>query len=131
MGRFGSNIARELSERGVKVLGVDFDPELVRRSRKAKQAVVYGDAEDPDLPSILPLSKTRWIVSSLPQVSVNLSLLHALKIYAYEGKTAFTAHNDRDAALLKKAGVDLVLLPFIEAAKEAAQELLQDVSSHW
>ena len=128
MGRFGSNIARELSDRGVRILGVDFDPELIRRSRKAKQAVVYGDAEDPDLPSILPLSKTRWIVSSLPQISVNLCLLHALKTYAYEGKTAFTAHNDRDAELLKKAGVDLVLLPFMEAAKEAAKEILQEVS---
>ncbi|MGA1824711.1 MAG: NAD-binding protein, partial [bacterium] len=128
MGRFGENIARELSERGLRVLGVDFDPELVRRLRKAKKTIIYGDAEDPDLPSSIPLSHIRWVVSSLPQITLNLSLLHALKNYAYEGRTAFTAHNDRDAESLKKAGVDVVLLPFTEAAKEAAQVMLRDVS---
>ena len=124
MGRFGSSLAHELAELGVKVLGVDFDPELIRRRRGTQPVVVYGDADDPDFPSTLPLSSVGWVISSLPQAALNLSLLHALKANAYKGKTAFTAHNDRDAGMLKQAGVDIVLLPFIDAAKKAAQELI-------
>jgi Trk K+ transport system NAD-binding subunit len=125
MGRFGSSLAHELAEQGVKVLGVDFDPELIRCRCDTQPVVVYGDADDPDFPSTLPLSGVEWIISSLPQAALNLSLLHALKAYAYKGKTAFTAHNDQDAEMLKQAGVDRVLLPFIDAAKKAAQELIK------
>jgi hypothetical protein len=124
MGRFGSSIARELTVRGMKVLGVDFDPALVRRSRHSEFPIVYGDADDPEFPATLPLSKAAWVVSSVPQVSVNLALLHGLKHREYHGRTALTVHLERDSQILKAAGADLILSPFVDAAKEAADELL-------
>ncbi len=123
LGRYGKHIARTLTERGRQVLGVDFDPELVHRLRAAGHAVVYGDAADPEFSSTLPLSHARWVVSSIPQVSVNLALLQVLSRDAYAGRIATTAHHEQDVASLKEAGSHLVLLPFQGAAKEAVDEL--------
>jgi len=127
MGRFGSSIARQLAARGARVLGVDFDPELVRRGRHGDVPIVYGDADDAEFLATLPLSEASWVVSSVPLTTVNLSLLQVLKQHEYRGKTAVTVHHDRDIATLRDAGADVVLLPFVDAAKEAADVLLADV----
>lgn len=123
LGRFGNHLYRELTERGHRVLGVDFDPDVVRRLRESGHSVVYGDAEDPEFASSLPLSHARWVVSSVPQIAVNLALLHALVRYGYSGSIAATAHNDRDSAKLKEQGCSMILLPFADAAKEAIDQL--------
>ena len=58
LGRFGTAVFGELLERGDDVLGVDFDPRLGRDEGFAA-AIMYGDAQDPDLPRQLPLRRTR------------------------------------------------------------------------
>jgi len=125
LGRFGNHLASKLIERGRRVLDVDFDPDLVSRLREAGHSVVYGDAEDPDFASTLPLASARWVVSSVPQLSVNLALLHALSRHGYSGRIAATAHNDHDEARLREAGCDLILLPFADAATAAVDELCE------
>lgn len=125
LGRFGNRVAHGLIERGCRVLGVDFDPDLVRRLREAGHSVAYGDAEDPEFASTLPLASTRWVVSAVPQLNVNLALLQALSRHGYSGRIAVTAHNDHDAGRLRDAGSDLILLPFADAAKAAVDELCQ------
>lgn len=123
LGRFGGHIARQLMERDQRVLGVDFDPDLLARVRRSGLSVVYGDAEDPEFASTLPLLHARWIVCSVPQINVNLAMIHALQQHGYDGQIATTAHNDHDATRLKNAGSHLILLPFRDAAKEAADQL--------
>ncbi|HCO24474.1 MAG TPA: sodium:proton exchanger [Gimesia maris] len=123
LGRFGNHITNELSERGRQVLGVDFDPDVVRRLRERDCAVVYGDAEDPVFAATLPLSRADWVVCSVPQQSVNLALLQSLERHGFAGHTATTAHNAHSAEELKKAGSDVVLLPFLDAAKEAVDRV--------
>lgn len=57
LGRFGSGIARELRQRGHRLLDVDFDPDLVRRQEGRDYTVRYGDAEDPEFLAALPLGQ--------------------------------------------------------------------------
>jgi Kef-type K+ transport system membrane component KefB len=123
LGRYGNNIARELSDRSLKVLGVDFDPDVLRRYRECDCAVVYGDAEDPDFAATLPLSHAGWVVSTVPQLAVNLALLQSLARHGFPGRIATTAHNAHSADELRRAGSDIVLLPFHDAAIEAADRL--------
>jgi Kef-type K+ transport system membrane component KefB len=125
LGRFGKNISRELNPRGRRVLGVDFDPDLVNRLRDEGHAVVYGDAEDPEFTSTLPLSQAKWVVSSMPQLELNLALVQGLLRHQYTGRIATTAHSKEAAERLYKAGSDLVLLPFLIAAKEAVEQLCE------
>lgn len=123
LGRYGNHIMQELSRRGWQVLGVDFDPDVVRRMRELGYEVVYGDAEDPVYSAVLPLSGVDWVVSSIPQQSINGTLLQSLDRHGFEGQTALTAHNSQSAEELRNAGSDVVLLPFRDAANEAVDQI--------
>jgi Kef-type K+ transport system membrane component KefB len=123
LGRYGRNIARELSDRGFKVLGVDFDPEVVNFWHRHGLPTLYGDAEDPELFHSIPLAHAKWVINTIRGKDQCLVLLHTLKQHNFKGRIALTAHtvNDRDA--LMNVGADLVLLPFRDAAREAADSL--------
>lgn len=123
LGRYGRNIGRHLRERSLSVLGVDFDPQVVAALRAEGWWAEYGDAEDPEFPCALPLGRCRWIVSTMPHLHTNRSLLLALREHGYRGCIALTAHSSADGRVLEDAGADLVLLPFIDAASEAADRL--------
>jgi Kef-type K+ transport system membrane component KefB len=124
LGRYGGGMADALRERNVRVLGVDFDPQVVRQWRQRGLPVHYGDAEDPELLHHLPLSQATWVVSSAPGLETNFSLLRALRLEGYRGRVAVTAHSQGEADVLESAGADLVLRPFADAAVQAVDELM-------
>jgi Kef-type K+ transport system membrane component KefB len=119
LGRFGERMAINLAAHDMAVLGVDFDPELVRGGGALGIAARYGDAADPEAVGSLPLEGARWVVSSIRSREVNLTLLEALRRHGYRGRVAVAAHADADVPVLKAAGADLVLLPFQDAADQA------------
>lgn len=125
MGRYGFGIAQTLRERGCRVLSIDFNPELVRQGDMAGHPVLYGDAEDPEFIATLPLIHAQWVVSTAREAHINNSLIHALKNLGYRGRVAITA--DKPTKLAQE-GADLVLVPFADAAREAADRLLQQDS---
>ena len=124
LGRYGNHIARHLRERGLNVLGVDFNPGMVADWQKQGFNSVYGDAEDPEYPGTLPLNQAQWVVSTIPQIDVNLALLDALHHYGYSGQKAVTVHSSSDAEILRESGADVILSPFADAAKEAADVMI-------
>lgn len=129
MGRYGKHLAQRLARLETRVLGVDFDPETVAHCRQRGMAIRFGDAEDPAFPETLPLDGARWVVSTLPQLDVNLGLLDALRRHGYRGRVAMTAHAPADILRLEHAGVDRVLQPFDDAAEFAARALGQELHS--
>jgi Kef-type K+ transport system membrane component KefB len=123
LGRFGGAVLEELRAEGVDVLAVDFDPQALRRWQDRGVPVLYGDAEDPELPEALPTARTRWIVSTARQTDAHLALLHALAHHGYRGKVAVTTDTSEQADVLRHAGADHVLVPFAYAAGHAADTL--------
>jgi Trk K+ transport system NAD-binding subunit len=113
----------------LNVLGVDFNSAAVTNWQKQGYRSVYGDAEDPEYPGTLPLNQAQWVLSTIPQLDVNLALLDALHHYGYSGKKAATAHRSVDAEILKESGADVILSPFADAAKEAADLMIGEGSS--
>lgn len=128
LGRYGRNIARHLRERGKRLLGIDFDPQIIHAWKSQGFWAEYGDAEDPEIPMALPPGNVEWIVAALPRLGANLAILKSLREHGYTGRIALTAHSHDDAHHLKEAGADLVLLPFSDAAAEAADRLMEQVS---
>ena len=127
MGRYGKHLAQRLVRLETRVLGVDFDPETVAHCRQRGIPIRFGDAEDPTFPETLPLAGTRWVVSTLPQLDVNLGLLDALRRHGYRGRVAMTAHAPADILRLEHAGVDRVLQPFDDAAEFAARAIGNEI----
>lgn len=127
LGRYGIGISRTLRESGWRVLSVDLNPELVRTGDPMGYPVLFGDAEDPEFIATLPLGRTQWVVSTARERHVNLSLIHALQGLGYSGRIAIAAQSLEDVARLEQAGADLVLLPFEDAAREAAERIAGQV----
>lgn len=124
MGRYGGRLVQDLRRNGLEVFGVDFDPEIVAFWQKQGVQTLYGDADDPELTALLPLENAQWVVSTLPNYSMGLTLLHNLRSHNFKGQVALTSHNQQDADILLNAGADMVLLPFRDAAKQAARMLI-------
>ena len=123
LGRYGRNIAANLTARGKQVLGVDFDPQIVAECRIMGLPVRYGDAEDPEILEHLPLHSTQWVVNATPGREANLTLLKALRAHGFAGKVVLTAHNPSEAETYRAAGADKVLWPFVDAAEQAVDYL--------
>ena len=123
LGRYGGNVVRQLRKQGLVVLGVDFDPQTVKRLKLEGVDTQYGDLEDPDLAEQLPLHSARYVISTMPQLQGNLTLLKTLRTQGYRGKVVLTAHHSAHANTLQEAGADQVLMPFIDAAEVIGERL--------
>jgi Kef-type K+ transport system membrane component KefB len=124
MGRYGIGIARVLRESGWRVSSVDFNPDLVRTGDPMGYPVIYGDAEDPEFVATLPVGRARWVVCTARERHVNRSLLQTLRGLGYSGRIAVTAQVPDDVAVLEQSGADLVLAPFVDAARQAAGRIV-------
>lgn len=126
-GRYGTEIANHLQASGSDVLGVDFSPIAVREARAQGMDVIFGDATDPEFLAHLPLDGIRWIVAAVPEHDTGVThddtrvaLIRSLRDLGYKRKIAVTAHSEETAGHLEKTGADLVMLPFRDAALQAA-----------
>jgi len=125
LGRYGRRIATELELRGLNVMGVDLDPVRVADWGESGHSSFYGDLEDTELPTELPLAGTELIVSSVADRDANLAMLHAIRGHGFEGRIAVTSHHEDEAAELHRRGADEVLCPFAVAAEVAVAELAE------
>lgn len=123
LGQYGGNVARGLRKRGQKVVGVDFDPQILRYWREQNVPVLYGDMSDPDLLEHLPIRRTRWVLATAPDREVTTSLVSLLRHAHYPGKLALTARSEADAEYYATLKPDLVLRPFVDAADQAVDDL--------
>ncbi len=127
LGRYGSRVADGFHESGWRVLAVDFDPMVIRQWRQRDDLqILYGDAEDPEFLATLPMQDARWIISSIPDVRINLTLIGSLRAEGYQGRLAVTSHftaPELDAALQQQ---DVLLLPYRDAAIQTVQRLIAE-----
>jgi Kef-type K+ transport system membrane component KefB len=130
LGRYGGALGRRLIGKGYRVLGVDFSPPAVRRWQADGFDGVYGDVSDPEFLGTLPLSTSRWAVSTVREQSsgvnhadARLVLIQSLRQHGFKEPIAVTATREADAEKLSQLGADLVLDPFQDAADRAVELL--------
>lgn len=130
LGGYGGRIVEILSEAQINVLGVDYDPDIVRAFRSRNIPVVYGDAGDPEFPHTLPLAKARWVIIAIPPTHRSIVhgdcrrvLMGTLRETAFSGCIAVRTHEREEAERLRAAGADIILEPFTVAAGYAVELL--------
>ncbi|MCL7465168.1 cation:proton antiporter family protein [Phaeovulum sp. NW3] len=130
LGRFGTAIGMRLKKRGITVLGVDFNPEAVKRWRELGLEANFGDATDPEFVAELPLRGAQWVVSTVPIHPTGLShedarrtLIQLARTAGFAGRIAAASHSAADTEVLFGSGADLVLEPFQDAADRSVELL--------
>lgn len=130
LGRFGTAIEMRLKSRGIRTLGVDFNPLVVRRLQELGLDAEFGDATDPEFIAELPLRAAEWIVCTVPPHLTGLSredtqstLIQLVRAAGYRGRIAVTSHTAKDTERLVQAGADVVLEPFQDASDRAVDIL--------
>ncbi|MGU9979391.1 cation:proton antiporter [Phreatobacter sp. HK31-P] len=130
LGRFGTAIGLRLQKRGMKVMGVDFNPLAVRRWQELGLDAHFGDATDPEFLADMPLQQAGWIVSTVPQhvtglsqENTNATILQLTRSAGFQGRIAVASHASKEAGVLLAAGADVVLEPFQDAADRAVELL--------
>ncbi|MDD2882483.1 MAG: cation:proton antiporter [Rhodoferax sp.] len=123
LGRYGARLAQKLRERGMRVLGVDFDPEVIKALQLTGLDARFGDCEASDFVESLPLAGVPWVVSSLPGTAANHALLHALSEHHFSGRIAMVARHEAEAQALNGLPNVEVILPINQAADFAALDI--------
>ena len=129
LGRYGSRLAQALRQKGINVVGVDFDPEVVRAQQNLGLDARFGDGEAPDYVESLPLKHVPWVISTVPGLPSNHALLNALAEHQYQGQIAIVARDDDEAASLHTLRGVEVILPFNQAADFAALDIAARIAS--
>jgi len=129
LGRYGNRLLVQLRAAGIEAMGVDFDPETVRKLRHQQLPVRFGDGEDPDFVESLPLTEVDWVITTFPQWDSNRALLHALQAGHFRGHVAGAVRDAAHGQALRAAGVKYILNPFDDAADHAAQRLAAQIRS--
>lgn len=132
LGRYGEAMARLFRAQGYNVLGIDFDPDVIRKAKHEGIPAVYGDAADPEFAKHLPLEHAKIVVFSFhhymtgPLISdLRRTLANVLRECGYKGHIAATTHHPEHDHDLPKHGIDVVLNPFEGAAFHATEQMME------
>ncbi|MFA9460204.1 cation:proton antiporter [Thiohalorhabdus sp. Cl-TMA] len=129
MGRLGRRIATRLQADGARVVGVDFDPEAVRRAEEEDITVYPGDASDPEVVGTLPDSPDTYLISTVPKAEPNLALWRGLRQSGNEAEVLVATFSERDAERYGEAGIQRLLLPYASAAEHAADLVARELET--
>lgn len=125
LGRFGRTIVASFEDKGMTVLGVDFNPEVIKKSLSKGIAAHYGDAEDIEFIASLNLNETKWIVCATHDKHINKALTQSLVGINFKGSLAYTA-GENSTHLVDGLGEVLEIIPYEFAAKYAAEKILSN-----
>ena len=126
LGRFGSQVARELCKLGCEVLVVDVSPELVSQISNDVTNAVVGDAQDKEVVRAMGAKDFECGIVAIGDnlaasvlVTMNLKELGVPHVIC-------KAHDETHCRVLQKLGADRAIVP----EQEQAARLAKSLSSH-
>lgn len=123
LGRFGSGLAKSLSQLGAEVLAMDVRPELVQQLSAEVTHAVVGDGQDKE---VLRALGARNFDCAVVAIGDNLaaSVLTVMNLQELGvPRLVCKAHDEMHSRVLQKLGVDQVVVPELEQAQRLARIL--------
>lgn len=123
LGRFGTSVARTLSELGYDVLAIDRSERTIQVASEYVTLAAQGDGTDPDLLEQLNVPESDVVVvaqgENLEASVLSTLLLKKLRVPWVVAKAKTTLHGE----LLKKVGADRIVFPEMDAGIRLAHSL--------
>jgi len=132
MGRVGTGAYDFMRERhGGKVLGFDFDSEVIRVHQEAGRNVIKGDPMDSDFWERAKKKNhhVTLVMLAMPSMTENIEVARQLKQESkyFSGIIAAVARFDDEVEALKEAGVDAAFNIYGEAGAGFAEHICREV----
>lgn len=127
LGRFGSQVMRQLHRCGINVMAIDFNPEVVQKFREEGFNVIYGNTEDSELLGAVPFAQIEHILTTLPNDDANYALLHHLSLYHHQARITAVVRTETNLLHLTQKGITDTINPYIFAADHTAQLMAQEL----
>ena len=109
--QLGEAILPGIKRLRVPYLVLDFNPQIINHLYNIGAPCQYGDAGNEDLLQTIAAEKAKIIISTSPDIAVNLDLLAYLKRKHAKAVTVVTAKTAVQARRLYQSGATYVLLP--------------------
>lgn len=119
--RIGSNLLEVLERVGGSLLIIDYNPEIVRRLRRAGYNAQYGDAKDPELLDALNLEKVKMVVSTVPDFEANALVIREVTKQSKQAVVIAVSYHTEDTLRLYKQGASYVFMPYFLGAAHASR----------
>jgi len=130
MGRVGTGTYDAMRRRlGDRVLGVDFDPEMVDEQQARGRRVIRGSATDPDFWERIQLDFERvdLVLLAMPNARENLFAARQLQDLGYTGRVAAIAKYPDEIDALMRAGVHAAFNLYAEAGAGFAEHVCAEL----
>ncbi len=121
--RIGFSILGSLKRIKKNYLVVDYNPDVVSDLKKLRIPCLYGDIDDDDLISELPLNKIEIAVSTIPDFATNSFLIENIRLVNKKAIVIVRAHSIDDALSLYDKGASYVLTPHFLGGEYIARML--------
>jgi len=123
LGRFGSSIARALSEKNFEVLAIDRDEERVKELEGiVSQAIVMDVTDEKGLKELGIVDFDTAIVSIGENIEDSILVTLILKELGVK-QVVVKAHNELHSKILQKVGADRIVFPEREMGERLAESL--------
>lgn len=123
LGRFGSGLAKSLSQLGAEVLAMDVCPELVQQLSAEVTHAVVGDGQDKEVLRALGARNFDCAVVAIGD-DLAASVLTVMNLQELGvPRLVCKAHDEMHSRVLQKLGVDQVVFPELEQAQRLARIL--------
>jgi len=123
--RIGFDLAESLTKMKKTFLVIDNNPDTVKEVTKQGINSIYGDADNREFLSEINLSKTKMIISTIPDPETNHVLIKTLKEINPKAIKIVVANQIDTALELYETGADYVIMPHMLGGKHTSQ-LLQE-----
>ena len=126
LGRFGSAVATTLFKKGMEVLAIDRNPDLVQAVSNLVTQAVVADARDKEVLKALGVQDFECAIVAIGS-DLAASVLTVMNLKELEVPYVICkAHDETHRRVLEKLGVDRVIIP----EQENAQRLARSLNSH-
>ena len=119
--RIGHDILQSFKKLKKKFLVVDYNPETIHELSKKKIKCRYGDVDDDEFLNELNLTKTKMIVSTIPEFETNLLLIRKIRQTNKKAIIMVVSYNIKEANILYDEGATYVIMPHFLGGDHASR----------
>ncbi|OGY98606.1 MAG: hypothetical protein A2855_02025 [Candidatus Liptonbacteria bacterium RIFCSPHIGHO2_01_FULL_57_28] len=115
--RIGWNIVQVLKEKKRSFAVIDFDPTVIEHLTKEGVPAYFLDVSDVGLLSELPLDRARLVISTIPDIQDQVTLLKHVRLHSAHTVIVANAPEAKFMRTLYEAGADYVMTPHLLGGK--------------